>query len=444
MRILSTARLGIVLLVLGVAVFSMVDSSIPREARAQTISRVYLDPVVTRDVAPGPSSTIAIGVRMDLAAGERINAFDVRVNYMNWGSVVDALNLDSSNNLFATQNPAVLAACADGVSQDPNIVGCQTDDSPSGGQVHFAQGVVGTTVSGERTNQLLFSIQFAVNGTGTSLFVLDRANLLNPGPDQYPNPHYVQAVTRAGVFGNSGVVAFFDFEPPVLPAILAGHNVTFDAGASFRAGVTGVQFAYNWSFGDGTPDETRGPIAYHVFRSPGRFRVQLSVTDTADNLVGRVERTVVVSPALGTLQISVKNQQGTPLRWNVQVLLFNSSASTVPVHNKTIDGAGVVMFDRLSPGGYVLRFSGPTLLAEENRQLEVIGGWTSLETVYLAERVISPPEQFGGLVLVGGILGGLGIVGTALIWQRRSQRKNRAGRMPSGKPSRDKRRFGRR
>ena len=416
-----------------------------KKAQAQTISVVYIDPVSTCCVSPGPFSTVTISVRMNLASGERINGFDVRLNYdyARSGGVVDALGVDYSNNIFAGGNAVTTAKCADGVALDTDGF-CPTDDSPSGGQVHLAQVLVATPIPGPLSNLLLFTITFAVNGTGSSLFVLDRANLLNPGPDQFPNPHFVQVVTRGGVFGNSGVVAFFDFEPPVLPAILPGQNVTFDAGASFRAGATSVQFGYSWSFGDGTPLDTRGPVAYHVFRSAGRYRVQLNVTDTADDAVGRVERTVVVSPALGGLQVSVKNQQGSPLRWNVRVLLFNSTASTVPVFNKTIDGAGVVMFDGLLPGPYLLKFSGPTLVREDSRQLQVAAGWTSQETVYLTERDISPPRGYGELIFVGSILGGLGIVGTALVWQRRSQKKARSGRMVSGKPSRDKRRFGRR
>ncbi|MGB0716295.1 MAG: PKD domain-containing protein, partial [Phycisphaerae bacterium] len=54
---------------------------------------------------------------------------------------------------------------------------------------------------------------------------------------------------------------------------------TFDASESSDA--DGDDLAYSWSFGDGTPRDTR-QIATHVFDEPGEYRVSLTVRDTSN------------------------------------------------------------------------------------------------------------------------------------------------------------------
>ncbi len=437
------SNLRVVLFVL--LAFSLLVTVFPepfQEARATAPSRVYFNHPTVCCTAPGPSSFATFSVRMDLASGERINGYDVRVDYTNYNSssstVLDAQSMDPTGNIFGGQSATVLAYCADGISLLPQGNGCQTDDSPSGGQVHFSQLLVGTTLNGPVVNATLFSITFSVNETGRSLLTMDRANLLNPGPDQFPNPHYVQVATEAGVFGNTGIVPFFDYQPIPPPSVLPGQFIPFDASLGFN-GSSGVPLTdasyglksadYSWDFGDSNPpqlDTSSGRVASHSFVAAGNFTVRLSVTIPSGS-VWSFERRVFVYPFLGGLQITVKDQSGSPFRSGVRVSLYNSSQFTTPFENKTINAVGIVLFTGLSPGTYLARFSGSSLKSDNSTQLLVNAGWTSLETVYLAARIVSPPSiDTATIVYLAVIIGGIVVVVAVLLLQRRSRGTRRA------------------
>src|SRR5262245_25383228 len=86
-----------------------------KETIAQASSRVYFaNPAVC--CTPGSSGTVSFTVKMDLGSGERINAFDVRIDYSNFSSVLDAQSVDPTGNVFGGQSATVLAYCADGTS----------------------------------------------------------------------------------------------------------------------------------------------------------------------------------------------------------------------------------------------------------------------------------------------------------------------------------------
>ncbi len=404
-----------------------------QEVRAASPSRVYFDRPTVCCTAAGPSNSATFSVWMDLASGERINGYDVRIDYSNFGSVLDAQSMDPTGNIFAGQSATVLAYCADGTSLLPQGNGCQRDDSPSGGQVHYSQLLIGTTL-GTMTpvsHRLLFSITFLVNGTGSSLLTMDRANLLNPGPDQFPNPHYVQVTTGAAVFGNTGVVPFFDYEPLPPPSVLPGQFVPFDASLGFN-GSSGVLLTdpgfgltngdYSWNFGDGSQlDTTSGPSASHSFLAAGNYTVRLSVTIPGGS-VWSFDRRVFVYPFLGGLQITVKDQNGSPFRNGVRVYLYNSSQFTIAFENKTINAVGVVTFTGLSPSTYLVKFSGSSLASDGSSELLVNAGWTSQETVYLAGKVVSALSiDTATVVYLAVIVAGIGVVAAVLVLQRRSR-----------------------
>jgi 6-phosphogluconolactonase (cycloisomerase 2 family) len=80
------------------------------------------------------------------------------------------------------------------------------------------------------------------------------------------------AFHSASVLPNRGPVASFTVRPG-----RAGVATRFDAAAS--SDPDGQVARYDWDFGDGTRLPDGGPAPRHVYRAPGTYRVQLTVTD---------------------------------------------------------------------------------------------------------------------------------------------------------------------
>jgi hypothetical protein len=369
---------------------------------------------------------------MNLSSSEVINQFDVRLNYTNGYSpsgptgLVKAVSLDYSKNVFATSGYTVAtqASCIDDITYGPDGF-CAIDDSPTIGQVHVAQTIVGGTMSGPIAKGLLFSVTFTVNGTqtGTSLLSFDRAHITNPGGTPI-NPHYIQVVTSAAVFGNDPLVAFFDYSSTLSPSVLSGVNARFDASSSFRSTkTTRVSLSnprFSWNFGDGLKTTTSNPVILHSFAVPGNYTVGLVVNDTNPG-GGSFSRVVQVMPPLGSLHVSVQSDQGRSIQTIVLVRLYNytSPLSSCRTCNRTIVLGGSVDFRWLTPGSYTLNFTGPGV-DPSSKQTQVQVGWTTMETVYLTVKQPPGPNTIG-LVIFGAIMGGgLGLAGLAFFirWRR--------------------------
>ncbi len=407
---------------------------LPHPVAGDTVSAVYVTPVQTCCIFNTTSPPVfTVNVKMNLSGAEPINGFDVRLNYTNFYSpvppahgVVKGVNLDYSNNVFVNAGYTVttLASCIDDITYGPNGF-CAIDDV-SAGQVHVAQAITssnGGTISGPLNNALLFSVTFTVNATGTSLFYFDRANLSNPG-GLPANPHFIPVTTRAGVFGNTQLVAFFDYSSTRSPSVLSRVDARFDASASFRSSGSGPSKlsapTFYWNFGDGIANTTISPVFLHSFLVPGNYAVKLTVTDAGS--VGAFIRTVMVVPPLGSLHVSVRNQNGGSIRTIVTVKLYNYTTPVPPLCracNQTINAGGTVDFRGLTPGLYTLNATGPGV-DPGGKQTQVQVGWPTMETVYLTE--IQPPgPNIIPLVIFGVLIGGgLGLVGLGMIvrWRR--------------------------
>jgi hypothetical protein len=435
---LKLGRLGSVCFLIFIGFFlasNLPFVPLPHPVEGDTVSSVYVTPVQTCCIFPTNSSPVfTVNVKMDLSGAEPINGFDVRLNYTNFYSpvppahgVVKAISLDYSNNVFVNAGYTVttLASCIDDVTYGPNGF-CAIDDV-SAGQVHVAQAITSTTsatISGPLNNALLFSVTFTVNATGTSLFYFDRANLSNPG-GLPANPHFIPVTTRAGVFGDTQLVAFFDYSSTFSPSVLSGVNARFDASASFRSGPSGQTTLnmprFAWDFGDGNKTTTNNPISQHAFQKAGNYTVGLVVNDTNPG-GGAFQRIVQVSPFLGTLHVSVKNQRGGPIQTIVTVKLYNSTTPVPPLCRactQMINAGGTVDFRGLTPGLYTLNATGPGV-DPGGRQTQVQVGWPTMETVYLTE--IQPPGPSIIPIVIFGVVigGGLGLVGLGLVvrWRR--------------------------
>ena len=418
-----------VLLVLSILMFSRLPF-LPSKVVADTLSSVYLTPVQNCCISPGPSATFTVNVMMNLASTDLMSQFDIRLNYTNFFSpgppshgVVKAATLDYTNsyfsNNFASNQIYTAASCIDDVTYGAGAF-CATDDVP-GGQIHFAQTLLGANVTGPVTGALLFSVTFTVNATGLSLIYFERAHLVNPGGIP-PNPHLIPVMTAAAVFGNDPNekhVAFFDYQSTESPSVLAGIGARFNASASFLASSTGKMSLTNptfyWDFGDDTKTTSTNSILLHTFAKVGNYTVHLNVTDTFGG-PGIFQRVVQVGPQLGTLHVQVKNQNGGSIGEIVTVRLYNLTNPVPPLCGgckKTITLGGFVDFAGLTPGSYSMNFTGAGVVSS-GKVTTIAVGWPNMETVYLQEVQIPGPNYFPLLIFSLVIGAGLGLGALAL------------------------------
>jgi hypothetical protein len=373
---------------------------------------------------------------LNLTAGQSINYFEVRLNYSNIynppflpNGVLRASSIDYSSNMFSASYPSVAVACVDGIAV--NNEHCAVDDEL--GQVHLSEFAQGSGVQGPVMSGLLFNIVFSVKNNWTSLFTFNRVNLINPSIDSTgPHPRLVQYVTRAGIFANKGFAAFFNAEPVSSPSILAGQpGVVFDATGSFDADNPGLSVKnYTWNFDDGNTSFRTQPRITHIFAVPGNYSVRLVAADELAR--GNLTITVRVMVNLGTLLLMVRDYQGSPLRGNVFVSIYNISRPASPFKNVTTNGAGSVTFTSLVPGSYYLNFSGPNVKGQRIVE-NVIGGWLQQDTVYIMVDTILPPTplpNYSGLIYLSSILAFLTVLATGIVLKRRRDKEKRRFRGP--------------
>jgi hypothetical protein len=416
---MSLAR---VLLLVSLLTLLLVPLVPVHEAHAQGFSSVYVDPLRTDS-----NTTFILNVRVNLTSAESVGGFDVRLNYTYSPSVVrvnetDPFSISFAGNIFQSAGIGTLLAteCLNGIIISNTQ--CEPADL-SLGVVHIAVTGLGKSVQGPITGGLLFSVRFNVLGRGTSPFLINRANIVNVGSGPYPVAHIVNLIIQDGVFANSGLVAFFNtrpFNPLTSTALLPGPpGVMFDAGGSFNADNASILIAnYAWSFGDGVSVNTTSPVTVHSFNVPGRYIVGLTAVD-AKGGTASTTRTVVVVPALGTISLTVNDLQGRPLRGNVQVQVYNSTTSTAYFDSRVTSNTGGVLFSNLSPGTYLLSFSGQGV--ESSSKMEnVVGGITTSDTIYL--KVVAPPTFLPppyDIIFVGSLVGGVGAFTVGLILRRK-------------------------
>lgn len=418
------ALLILMILVLGSLWFSYpVHVAKGAQPPQPTVSTVFIDPLSSGNASFTGGTTFTVRVMLNLQSGESINGFDVRLNYTSAllspspsGGVGP---VKTSGNIFAGQAGSVLLYCVNGVEANSTSGDCTQDQL---GQIHYSMVILGNLVS---SSGLLFSVTFQVSNPGVGYFFIDTARLANPGQGQNPVAHFVQVVTMGAVFANVGVAAFFNFWPSNGPAALPGQTIWFDARGSFNSSSPGSQLAkYTWDFGDGTsPILTASSATPHAFPLAGKYHVHLNVTNN-----NPFERTVVVVPALGSLQLTVVDQGGGLIRGGVTVGLFNGSIPiTVPFENRTLGFNGTLTFGGLSLGSYVLKASGAGLVGYSKVESITVAGWPTQDTVYLSR--VSSPSDYGGIIFLGSLGAAVGIVGVGIVLKKRraaNQHRSRA------------------
>lgn len=393
-----------------------------------TVSCVYVNPV--RTIASLPPTSFTIGVWLNLTSGQSINQFDVRLVYSD-SSMVRAMSVDLSNNVFAGLSATPALVCVDSVIQ--NNTSCAADDRL--GTVHVVDTSFGGPVHGPFSSPL-FSVKFKVLSSGSSFFSFDIAHLFNPGSDlQNPKVTYVQEISEGGVFANDGIAPFYNYWPVNPPAILLHDDSVFDASPSFNFNGADPIVNYVWSWKDGTPDNsTTSNFIHHRFPLPGNYSVQLTVV-TQNGGQASITQIVPVQSALGSLYLSVLDQLGSQIRGAALVQIFNYTGAPKPFGNKTTDFGGHAVFGGLLPGSYYLKFSGQNI--ENNNATESISaGWQTLDTIYL--KVVAPtaPSYFGDIIFGVSMAAGIGVFAGGLFWKRRSDARSRLRKAPvkTGKP----------
>ncbi len=344
---------GLIVLLSLITLCLLPGGNLPRaHGLVQTFSTVYISPVTTccgSQNSPFQNGDgFGIDIKLNLISGQSINGFDVRINYTNPHSgisqgVLQALSIDYSNNIFATYSNNVLEECIDGRSVSSSGTGCTND---SLGQVRLGEFILGQTISGPISGQL-FHLFFKVTGNGNSTFLIDRADIVNPIPDSSSpgqvSPQDIPVLKKAAIFGNIGVVAFFDYQlqdVSLSPSIIPNNPVVFDASGTFEPTNSSMVFhRYYWNFGDGKPaDNLTSSSDIHYFALPGNYTVSLKVWDS-QNLTGVFVRRVSVVNALGNLDRTVQDTTGN-LQGGVQVRVYNSSTFPTQFFNRTTNGLG--------------------------------------------------------------------------------------------------------
>ncbi len=405
-------------------------------AQTQSASVVRIDPVGSCCVVKNAPFTV--NVDLDLAPGEIINGFDVRINYSNpytnanlGGLQARSLNYDG--NIFGSSG-SVGIDCINGLEQQGGN-GCGDD---SLGQIHLQEVLIGkAATSGGR----LFSIAFLVGGPVPSVFTFDRANLVNPNGDpsnpQLIDPVFIPVVKQDAIFGNTGVVAFFNYQPhdtSVSPAILPNALIDFDGSASFVGNDTSIGIkSYSWDFGNVCAPVSTA-LGHCTFPEAGNYTVSLTVVDDR-NESGFISRKVSVVPALGSIDLMVKDQLGNVLKQQVTVRVYNSTLSPTPFATNTTGSE--VVFKGLSPSSsYYVSFAGATV--EDFSKTEIVRpGLTTLDSVYLTLK--PPPADYSAFIYAGSLVAGLGILGGAIVYQKRPS-KNKSSSRANKKTTRVSRR----
>ena len=423
-------KIGWVVIVFLLVVFSLLQYAPVRATSAQNFSNVYLSPVSYNSTV---GSFFTLKVMLNLTAGQNLSGFDVKLNYSNPQPtpVVRAVDLSYSGNIFGDANSNFVSQkCLFGVYDDQ----CPQSNDYALGWIHFsALSNSGNPVAGPLT-ALLFSVQFSVDASvkGTSLIRINTADLGNSGSGAFATTQFIPRTTEDAIFSNSGMAAFFNYLPTDTPSVVVGHRTIFDATGSFNASNPSVLIAnYAWDFGDGSTDSSTNPVISHTFGSLRSYDVTLTVTD-ANGGKGSFHEFVAVGPPLGALLLTVYSLQKV-LQSGVLVRIFNSS-SGFSFANATTDSAGQVAFPNLVPGDYTLAFSGQ-YVKNSTATETIIAGWTTQGSVGI--EVDTPPSPdptpwYGNIVFLGSLGGAVGVFGLGLLLRRRRiQKKLRASRASS-------------
>jgi subtilisin family serine protease len=147
----------------------------------------------------------------------------------------------------------------------------------------------------------------------------------------------------------------------------SGTEVTFDAEAS--SDPDGDALGYAWDFGDGAG--ASGAVAVHRYTEPGRFEVELTVTDGRGG-VDTATATLPVGEVAGDLEVVGGAPLGAPGEGSAGLVLAPRAAAELPPPPRFVPGEVIVRFaEGVRPASVEPRIAGVSL--ERVRDLALPG-----------------------------------------------------------------------
>jgi len=389
----------VILILLASAAFAPAVLPSPVNGQASDMSALYVSPAASHS-----GSSFGIQVDLNLSSSEAFNAFDIQLSYNYTTLRVQSLAVSSQEQ--------EIAHCINGVG-----TACNISDGP--GIVHSAADF-STILQGPFAGLVLFSVQFSIVGTGTSLFHPFNDTLANPNPA----PHPILHLTQDGIYSNNGATAFFNVSPAIP---IVNQRVQFDGRGSFNPdGATIATFS--WGFGDGTPNISgSNSVVSHNFTRLASYSVTLNVTDQ-NGAIGKITKSVPVSSGLGQITVNIRSSTNDNVPNPVTVSLYNGTGTSF-VENQTKPEffTGSVSFHDLKPGTYRLNFNGPGVVSSSMPET-VVSGWTTYDTAFLS--LIKLSGGGGSLtfyVLLVALVGAGTVLGVVGILRRRTGKRQARG-----------------
>mgnify|MGYP001563568601 CR=1 FL=1 len=126
-------------------------------------------------------------------------------------------------------------------------------------------------------------------------------------------------------------------------AVVVGADAKFVATAYDRSRDVINYAKFFWNFGDGSSAE--GPWVMHHYSYPGRYAVELTITNTSLRTTSRI--TVTAEPASVSLAalplggVSVQNESGRDLDVSFWIIKEGEQAFTLPEHSVVLKGSAI-------------------------------------------------------------------------------------------------------
>lgn len=273
--------------------------------------------------------------------------------------------VDSSNHTITDPQGGVgrgtLTIPAQGylvLASDPSTVMNEYSGDYAVAKASLTLNNTGTTVSlidgsGKTVDSVTYSSSEGGSDNGTSLQLASDSWLqalptpAAPNATESYSPPVKETSSKSNTTANPGYVA------PPLPQVFAdaGDDRTVIVGADAKFVATAydrdrdvITYAkFYWNFGDGASAE--GPEVMHHFSYPGRYAVELTVTNTKIKSVSRI--TVTAEPASLLLAqlpnggVSVQNKSDRDLDISFWIIKDGEQSFTLPEHSVVLKGAAV-------------------------------------------------------------------------------------------------------
>jgi len=246
------------------------------------------------------------------------------------------------------------------LTSDPSVFVDEYTGSYSVAKASLSLNNTGTTVSltdgsGSTIDSVTYTASQGGNDNGASLQMASSTwlqALPTPGAAN-ATESYTPPAGTSGSGSSSKTTSNPGYVAPPLPQVFAsaGGDRVVIVGADSKFVATAydrdrdvINYAkFYWNFGDGTSAE--GPWVMHHFSYPGRYAVELTITNTSLRTTSRI--TVTAEPASVALAqlplggVSVQNNSGRDLDLSLWVVKQGESTFVLPEHSVVLEGSAI-------------------------------------------------------------------------------------------------------